>query len=143
MPDQKSELAQALTDAEAAVRDLSEKVTLNEAATARANTAASRARFASKAALFGILLDMVLTVLVWWGLIGVDQNQGRINDLQVQQQEQVERNRTAQCAVNALLLQFEPRTTTNPAYTEEQRAEQRQVYATLRQISRDLGCPGQ
>lgn len=140
MSDPKSELAQALTDAEAAVRDLSEKVTLNEAATARANTAASRARFASKAALFGIVLDMVLTVLVWWGLIGVDTNQDRINTLQAQQQEQTDRTRTAQCAVNSLLLQFEPRTLSNPSYSEEQRAEQRRVYDTLRQINADLGC---
>lgn len=129
MPDRATELAQALADAEEAVRDLSEKVSVNEAATTRAKRAA-------RLALCGIGFDLLLTALIGFGLFGVDTNQDRINNLN-------ERTRTAQCAVNALLLQFEPRTTTNPAYTEEQRAEQRQVYGTLRQISNDLGCPGQ
>lgn len=133
MPDRATELAKTLAGAEAAVRELSEKVSINEAATMRAKRAAWLA-------LGGIAFDLVLTFLIGWGLFGVDTNQDRINELQVDQTMQTDRNRTAQCAVNALLLQFEPRTLSNPAYTEQQREEQRQVYATLRQINRDLGC---
>lgn len=133
MPDRATQLAQSLQDAEQAVRDLSEKVNVNEA-TIR------RAKFAATAALWGIGFHLLLVVLIGWGLHEVDANQHRIEDLQQTQQAQTERNRTAQCAVNALLLQFEPRTLSNPSYTEEQRREQIRVYETLRSINRDLGC---
>src|SRR5690606_24768266 len=113
--------AKSLQDAESAVRDLSEKVNVNEATT-------KRAKFAATAALWGIGLHLVLVALIGWGLYQVDTNQHRIRDLQQTQQVQTDRNKTAQCAVNALLLQFEPRTLSNPAYTEEQRQEQMRVY---------------
>lgn len=133
MPDRATQLAQSLQDAENALRDLSEKVTVNQA-TAR------RAKFAAKAALWGLGFHLILVALIAWGLYLVDTNQDRIEDLQQTQQVQTDRTRTAQCAVNALLLQFEPRTLSNPAYTEEQRQEQMRVYDTLRHINRDLGC---
>lgn len=136
MPDRATDLAKTLGKAEEAVKELSAKLTVNE-------TAVKRAKFAATAALCGIAFDMLLTVLIGWGLFGVDTNQDRINNLQMQQQEQTDRTKTAQCAVNALLLQFEPRTLSNPSYTEGQRAEQKRVYDTLRQINTDLGCTGQ
>lgn len=133
MPDRATDLAKTLGRAEEAVKELSKKLEVNE-------TAVKRAKFAATAALCGIAFDLLLTVLIGWGLFGVGTNQDRINSLQMQQQEQTERTKTAQCAVNALLLQFEPRTLSNPSYTEEQREEQRRVYQTLREINANLGC---
>lgn len=143
MPDRATELAQVLRDTERAVRELSDKVDVNEDAVREAKTAARSASLASKLALAGWVFDGILTVAIGFGLLGVDHNQDRVNQLQTDLQEQTERNRTAQCAVNGLFLQFEPRTLTNPSYTEEQKELQRQLYATLRQISTDLGCPKQ
>lgn len=134
MPDRATELATTLNRTEAALNALSKTVGINEKAT-------RKAKFAANAALAGIVLDMVLTVVVGWGLFGVNHNQTRINQLQSQLQSETERNRTAQCAQNRLFLQFEPRTTTNPSYSEEQRAQQVRLYATLRQIVADLQCP--
>jgi hypothetical protein len=134
MPDRASELATTLKNTESAVRELSAQVTINEAAT-------RRAKFASKAALVGIVLDMLLTVLVGWGLLGVDHNQARLDELQAAQTAETNRNREAQCAMVLLFLQFEPRTTTNPSYSDDQRRQQVEAYQTLRQISSDLGCP--
>ncbi len=133
MSEKAQDLARALANAEAAVKDFGDKLTVNEAAV-------KRAKFAATAALCGIVFDLLLTVLIGWGLGEVDTNQDRINELQTDQTIQTDRNRTAQCAVNALLLQFEPRTLANPAYTAEQREEQVRVYDTLRGINHDLGC---
>ncbi|MFE7798995.1 hypothetical protein [Nocardia sp. NPDC057440] len=129
MPDRASELATTLKNTENAVRELSAQVNLNE-------QAVRSAKFASRAALVGIAFDMLLTAVVGWGLFGVDNNQDRIDELQ-------SRNKRSTCAMVALFLQFEPRTTTNPGYTEEQRAQQVTAYQTLRQISHDLGCAEQ
>lgn len=126
MPDKATELATALQNTENALNDLSAKVGVNE------RTARS-ARFAAKLALVGFMLDMILTVAVGWGLFGVNSNQSRIDELQA-------RNKQSTCAMVALFLQFEPRTTTSPSYTEEQRALQLKAYQTLHQISEDLGC---
>ncbi|MEU2106510.1 hypothetical protein [Nocardia sp. NPDC019255] len=133
MPDRATELATTLQATEQAVRELSQQVGINE-------VAVRRAKFAAKAALVGIVLDSILTVLVGLGLFGVDHNQDRINDLQTTQQVETQRNKAAMCAFITLFLQFEPRTTTNPAYSEQQRAQQIQAYGTLRQIGLDLGC---
>jgi hypothetical protein len=133
MPDRATELATTLKNTEQAVRDLSNQVSINE-------TAVRRARRASTLALVGITLDMILTVLFGLGLFGLNHNQDRINQIQTQQRIETERNTAAQCAFISLFLQFEPRTTTNPSYTDQQRAQQIQAYTTLRQIGVDLGC---
>lgn len=135
MPDMTG-IREALEQANDAVTVLSDRLDLQEGTT-------RRIKRANRIVLFSVLFDVALTLAVGYGLLGVDRNQGRINDLQETLQVQTERNRTAQCAVNALFLQFEPRTTVNPSYTDEQRAQQVQAYATLRQIGADLGCPGQ
>lgn len=136
MPDLPKDLAGALERTEDAVQRLARTVDFNEATLRRVAVAIS-------VGLAGLILDLVLTVAVGWGYFGVTSNQDKISDLQESAQVETERNRSAQCAVNALLLQFAPRTTVNPSYTEEQRAQQIQAYQTLRQISADLGCPGQ
>lgn len=134
MPDRATDLAQSLKDAEAAVKELGQKVDVTEATSRRAKFASAAAVFASAAALIGFVAVLVL--------IGrVNANQEHISDLQTAQQESTERNRRGQCAMNQLFLQFEPRTTTNPTYSAEQRALQLEAYKTLRQISHDLGCP--
>ena len=127
MPDRATDLAQSLKDAEEAVKELGRKVDVTEATSRRAKFASAAAVVAAAAALIGVVMAVVLTARV-------EANQERIAELN-------ERNRTAQCAVNSLFLQFEPRTTTNPAYSEEQRAQQLEAYKTLRRISADLGCP--
>lgn len=148
MPDRGTELTQALRDTEDAVRELSEKVDINEATAAAAKTAAEDARTAayksaraSRVALAGWVFGTILTVAVGLVVLGVERNQDRIDELQRVQTAETDRNRQGQCAVNALFLQFEPRTITNPGYTEDQRRQQIAAYATLKQISADLGCP--
>src|SRR5690606_25862910 len=84
MPERVSELARILENAERAVRDLSEKVSINE-------TAVRRAKFAAIAALCGIGFHLMLVILIGWGLYAVDTNQGRIEDLQHSQQVQTDR----------------------------------------------------
>lgn len=126
-------LVDRLDEVVARLDSVTEKVDLHESTVRGAN-------FASRTALVGLVADMILTVLVGVGLFGVDQNQGRITDLQTQLRIETDRNRAAQCAVNALFIQFEPRTLSNPTYSEEQRQQQKAAYATLRQISADLGC---
>jgi hypothetical protein len=133
MPDRATELAATLQATENAVRELSAQVSINEAAV-------KRARRASKLALIGLAADTILTVMFGLGLFGLNHNQDRINDLHHQLEVETVRNKEAQCAMVLLFLQFESRTTTNPSYTEAQRAQQVQAYQTLRQIRDDLGC---
>lgn len=133
MPDRATELTVALQKSERAVNNLAETVGVHE-------STLNRVKITSAVALVGLLLDLTLTVLVGFGLAGVDRNQDRIADLHAKVLAETERNTTAQCAFIALFLQFAPRTTNNPSYTEEQRARQVQAYETLRGIGRDLGC---
>lgn len=133
MPDRATELATALQNTEDALNALSTKVGVNE------RTARS-AKLAARLALIGFVLDIALTVFVGLGLFGVNHNQDRINSLQTALQVETDRNKESTCAMIALFLQFEPKTTTNPSYTEEQRAQQTQAYQTLHQISDALGC---
>ncbi|WP_280448477.1 hypothetical protein [Nocardia brasiliensis] len=127
MPD-RAELAAALKDTEDAVERLSKTVDLTQSTLRKI-----KAAFAI--GMVAVVLALAVGGFVW-------NNQNRINHLQDSMQVETNRNREAQCAMFALFLQYAPRTTTNPAYTEEQRAQQLQAYATLRQISVDLGCPG-
>lgn len=127
-------IQKALAAVENALEALTEKVSFDEAMLRRVKRTAI-------VAAIGVVLDITLTVLITWGLAGVSNNQARINQLQAALQSETDRNRTAQCAMVALFLQFEPRTLSNPTYTEEQRDQQKQAYATLRGIAHDLQCP--
>lgn len=129
MSDLAGELTAALTSAEAAITRLSETVDVHQSALWRIK--------------FAFALMTVLVVLVGYGLYAVNQNQDRINELQTALQVETDRNKSAQCAMVLLFLQFESRTTVNPSYSEEQRALQKQAYKTLRQIGTDLGCAPQ
>ncbi|MEV0357094.1 hypothetical protein AB0H71_13635 [Nocardia sp. NPDC050697] len=117
------------------MQELTEKISINEAAI-------RRAKFAANTALVAFVLALVGIALIGLGLFRIDSNQDQINTLQSEQQVQTDRNKIATCAMVALFLQFEPRTLSNPAYTEEQKAEQVQAYARLRQTGIDLGCEG-
>ncbi|MFI5542082.1 hypothetical protein ACIA5H_37575 [Nocardia sp. NPDC051900] len=133
MPERIPALQTALAQAQTAIEKLSKKVDLDEHTLRRTKRTA-------RLALFSVVLDLTLTALVGWGLVGVNDNQDRITTLQSTVQIETERTKTALCAVITLFLQFEPRTISNPTYTEEQRAQQVQAYQVLRQIDRDLGC---
>lgn len=133
MPDRANDLTVALGKTEKAVNRLSATVGVHESTLKRVSVA-------SAVAMVGLLLDLTLTILVGLGLAGVNHNQDRINELQDRVLIENARNKSAQCAFIALFLQFEPRTTVNPTYTEEQRAQQKEAYTTLRQIGADLGC---
>lgn len=130
----RSELAAALVRTEQTLADLAQKVDIHQ-------TTLRRNKIALRLAIFGLALDMTLTVLVGWGLVGIGDSQSRINQLQVAQQYETDHTKTAECAIVTLFLQFEPKTINNPAYTSEQHALQAQAYATLRQIGTDLQCP--
>jgi hypothetical protein len=134
MPERIPALQNSLAAAEAALEELSTAVRLDE-------QTLRRTRNTARVAVFGLLLDITLTVLVGWGLVGVTDNQTRVNNLQSALQAETDRNSKAQCAFIALFLQFEPKTINNPAYTPEQHALQAQAYTTLRQIGTDLQCP--
>jgi hypothetical protein len=128
MPD-RAELAAALKDTENAVERLTKTVNLTQSTLRKI-----KAAFA--VGMIAVVLALCVGGFVW-------HNQSRINALQDQIQVETDRNREAQCAMFALFLQYAPRTTTNPAYTDEQRAQQMQLYQKLRQINSDLGCPKQ
>jgi hypothetical protein len=134
MPDRIPALQESLAAVDAALEELSKTVRLDE-------QTLRRTRNTARLAVFGLLLDITLTVLVGWGLVGVSDNQSRVNSLQAAIQSETDRTQKAECAFIALFLQFEPKTTSNPAYTPEQHALQAQAYATLRQIGTDLQCP--
>jgi cell division protein FtsN len=133
MPDRATELAATLENTEKAVRQLSETVNVTEASARRSKTA-------SMLALVGIACCIVLTAIVGWGYFRIDHNQDRINTLQATQTLETGRNREAQCAIIELFLQFEPRTLSNPTYSEQQRYQQIAAYQTLRQIRTRLEC---
>lgn len=133
MPD-RSELAEALERTQAVLEELTGKVEIHQ-------TTLRRNKIALRLAVFGLVLDMTLTVLVGWGLFGVGGNQAKINQIQATQQTETDRTQSAECAFVTLFLQFEPKTINNPAYTADQHAIQAQAYSTLRQIGADLQCP--
>lgn len=133
MPDRIPRIEQGLNDAVDALNALSEQVNLDESTLRRVKVVAG-------VAVFGLILDITLTVLVGWGLFGVNQNQDRINELQYSVKQEADRSRAGQCAVITLFLQFEPKTLANPAYTDEQKTLQAQAYTTLKQIAHDLEC---
>jgi hypothetical protein len=126
MPERIAELTAALAGAERAIITLSETVDVHQSTLRRVK--------------FAFALLLTLTALVGVGLYGVYHNQDRINHLQTALQVETERNKSSQCAMIALFLQFEPRTISNPSYTEEQRALQAQAYASLKDNSNKLGC---
>lgn len=133
MPERIPAIQQALADTEAALKELTGQVDFDEATLRRTKNTA-------RVALFGLILDITLTVFVGWGLVGVNHDQTRINELQASVQAEADHSRLAQCAIITLFLQFEPKSLANPNYTAEQRALQVQAYQTLRQIGDNLGC---
>lgn len=134
MPDRIPALQAALEAVENALGALTEKTDLTEAAL-------RRLRRVTVLTILGLVLDFTLTLAVGWGWNTVSNSQERVNELAAAVRAESDRNKTAECAVITLFLQFEPKTLANPAYTAEQHAQQEQAYATLRQISRDLQCP--
>lgn len=134
MPERIPALQKSLADAEAALEELSNTVRVDEATLRRTKNTA-------RVAVFGLLLDITLTVMVGWGLAGVNSNQDRVNQLAATVQSETDRNKSAQCAVNSLLLQYASRSMTSPAYTPEQHQAQTQAVETLKKIGTDLQCP--
>lgn len=126
-------IQEGLAAAVTALDDLATKVSIDE-------VTLRRVKRSTTIATIGVIADIALTVLMGWGLVGVNNNQARVNQLQAAVQQEADQSRTAQCAMVALFLQFEPKTLANPAYTEEQHALQVQAYATLKQIAKDLEC---
>src|SRR6266702_2392115 len=128
-----TELAEALERTEAALTDVSNTVEIHQATL-------HRGKVAFAVAIAGLILDISLTVLVGWGLFGVNHNHDRINTLQAAVQLETDRNNASQCAVIALFLQIAPKMLANSAYTPEQHAVQAQAYQTFQRIGQDLGC---
>lgn len=127
MPERVAGLVTALANTERAVDSLADKINVHDKTLLRVKIA-------------GVLAGAAIALAL--GLsVAVMQNQNNISDLQTGLHQETERNKNAQCAVDALFLQFEPRTAASPFYTEDQKQLQKQAYATLRQISTDLGCP--
>lgn len=129
MPERVAALVEALADTERAVDSLADKINVHDKTLLRVKIA-------------GVLAAAGIAIALGLG-VAVVENQAKINHLQTALSQETERNKNAQCAVDALFLQFEPRTLANPSYTDEQKQLQKQLYATLRQISADLGCPKQ
>jgi len=141
MPDRIPVIQQALADAVTAIDQLDEKLTLDEVTLDEVKSTTRRLKVTTAITLMSVLLDIALTVLVGWGLFGLNHNQARINQLQAAVQSEADRGRAGQCAMVTLFLQFEPKTLSNPSYTDEQKGLQTQAYTTLRQIALTLECP--
>lgn len=134
MADRILELTHALTQTHETLEDLADRVEVQQG-TLR------RVRRTTALTIIGLILDISLTVLVGWGLNGVNDNQDRINQLTVALKTETDRNRSGQCAVVSLFLSLQPQVQKNPAYTPDQRATQQTAFTTLAQIGRTLECP--
>lgn len=134
MSDRIPVLQEALASVEKALKALTDKADLTA-------VALRRVKRVTVLTVAGLILDFTLTLAVGWGWNTVHANQVRLNDLAASVQLESDRNKTAECAMVALFLQFEPKTLANPGYTPEQHTQQIQAYETLRQIARDLQCP--
>lgn len=132
MPD-RAELMAALTDAQATLDEVSEKVELHGATLRRGTVAVAFA-------LVGFALDLTLTVLVGWGLFGVNHNQDRISELTTAQQMEAAKTRFNQCALINLFLDLEKSATTNPNLSEQDRADRVKSYAEIHRIHDALEC---
>lgn len=122
-----------LSSLRAALEETSEAVGRLASTTRVHQATLRRVKVAIAVAAIAVLVALAVAVFVY-------RNQQRLDHLQAAMQVETDRNKSSQCAMIALFVQFEPKTTTNPNYTGEQRQQQLQAYQTLRGIAHDLGC---
>lgn len=91
--------------------------------------------------LISVLADVFLSILVALFGTTVFQNQGKIQNIQQEQQSETGINREGQCAVINLFLQSEANVKARPNSTPEEKADQIRAYKTLHELyDETLNC---
>jgi hypothetical protein len=130
----------ALEESGRRLESVAERVEIQDEALHQLESLMGRQRTTSRRTVTGLVLDILLSIVALIGGYFLSDTQHQANHIQAVQQTQTEKTRANQCALINLFLNLEQGATTNPALSEQDRADRKASYVEIHKIHDDLEC---